>query len=191
MWTPPTTHELVGNGLGKNWSWGDQIQAARPFRITSSAIVAITTVRTLASLERPDHVRWISTPPTNAIPSVAKNAPQNETAVVADQRPGDVCREHRELALREVDHLGRLVDEDERECERSVDRAVGEARDQLSGRTAASEPEVRRAYGVVCLELGAARDCDRACLEHVGAAALQRDRRVLLDDEDSEALLRR
>src|SRR6185312_13173379 len=48
MWTPPITHDDVGNGLGKNFSSGDQIQAASPFRMTRSAIVAMTTVITNA-----------------------------------------------------------------------------------------------------------------------------------------------
>ena len=54
MCTPPITHDEVGNGLGKNWICGDQIHAASPFRITSSAIVAITTVSDAGALERPD-----------------------------------------------------------------------------------------------------------------------------------------
>ena len=46
--------------------------------------------------------------------------------MVGDQRPADVRREHRHLALGEVDHLGRLVDQDQRERERAVDRALRE-----------------------------------------------------------------
>ncbi len=76
MCTPPTTQDDVGNGLGKNCSCGDQIHAASPFRITSSAIVAITTVSTLARSSGRITVRWIRTPPTNAMPSVSKNASQ-------------------------------------------------------------------------------------------------------------------
>ena len=120
MCTPPTTQVLVGNGLGKNCSCGDQIHAASPFRITSRAIVAITTVRTLARSSGWITTRWRPTPNTNAITSVTMNAGQYESGAgaVRDQRPGDVGREHRHLALREVDHLGRLVDQHERERER-------------------------------------------------------------------------
>jgi hypothetical protein len=76
MCTPPTTHVLVGNGLGKNFSSGDQIHAASPFRITRSAIVAITTVRTLACSSGLITTRCRPTPKTNAITSVTKNAGQ-------------------------------------------------------------------------------------------------------------------
>ena len=87
MCTPPITHDEVGNGLGKNWICGDQIQAARPFRITSSAIVAITTVRTLARSSGRMTTRCSATPPTNAIPSVVKKAGQYEKPwwVISDQ----------------------------------------------------------------------------------------------------------
>ena len=74
MCTPPITHDDVGNGLGKNCSCGDQIHAASPFRITSSAIVAITAVSTLARSSGLITVCCSATPPTNAITSVAKNA---------------------------------------------------------------------------------------------------------------------
>jgi len=87
MCTPAITHDVVGNGLGKNSSCGDQIHAASPFRITSSAIVAITIVRTLALSSGRITVRWRSAPPANAIRSVAKNASQNEKpwCVISDQ----------------------------------------------------------------------------------------------------------
>ena len=74
MWTPPITHDVGDQGLGKNLISGDQIQAARPFRITSSAIVAITTVNTLARSSGRMIVRWIVNPPAKAMASVAKNA---------------------------------------------------------------------------------------------------------------------
>jgi hypothetical protein len=45
---------------------------------------------------------------------------------VVHQRPGDVRREGRHLALREVDDVGGAVDEDEREREAGVDRTGGE-----------------------------------------------------------------
>ncbi len=76
MCTPPITHDEVGKGLGKNWICGVQIQPASPFRMTSNAIVAITTVRTLARSSGRMTVRCSAMPPTNAIPSVAKNAGQ-------------------------------------------------------------------------------------------------------------------
>ena len=78
MCTPPITHDVVGKGLGKNCSCGDQIQAASPLKITSRAIVAITVVSTLARSSGRMSVRWRRTPPTNAIRSVVKNASQNE-----------------------------------------------------------------------------------------------------------------
>ena len=42
--TPPTWTVFSGNGLFRNLTSGAQIQPARPFRMISSAIVAITTV---------------------------------------------------------------------------------------------------------------------------------------------------
>ena len=63
--------------------------------------------------------------------SVADERRPVRPAVVRDQRPGDVGREHRHLALGEVDHPGRAVDQDERERERGVDRARREPRDDL------------------------------------------------------------
>ncbi len=48
---------------------------------------------------------------------------------VGDEPPGDVRREHRHLALGEVDDTGRAVDEHEGEREHGIDPAVGEAGD--------------------------------------------------------------
>ena len=76
MCTPPITHEVVGNGLWKNFSSGDQIHAASPFRITSSAIVAITTVSTLARASGLIDDGEAPTPQTNASTSVIPNAGQ-------------------------------------------------------------------------------------------------------------------
>ena len=42
--TPRTLSTLSGNGLSKNFCCGDQIQPAAPFKITSRAIVTITTI---------------------------------------------------------------------------------------------------------------------------------------------------
>jgi len=46
---------------------------------------------------------------------------------VVDQRPGDEGREHRHLALREVDDAGGAVDQDERDRERRPHSARGES----------------------------------------------------------------
>ena len=76
--TPPTSKVLFGNGLGKTFSSGPQIHAASPFRITSSAIVAITIVSGFARSIGRITTRWIATPPPNAIAIVTKNAGQYE-----------------------------------------------------------------------------------------------------------------
>ncbi len=52
-------------------------------------------------------------------------------AVIHDERPGDVGRERRHLALREVDDSGRAVNDHERECEQRVDPTRREARHDL------------------------------------------------------------
>src|SRR3954447_12403493 len=75
-WTPPITHDDVGNGLGKNSSCGDQIHAARPFRITSSAIVAITAVSTLARASGFTTTAYRPAPKKNARTSVIPKAIQ-------------------------------------------------------------------------------------------------------------------
>ncbi len=49
----------------------------------------------------------------------------------ADQREGDERREHRHLALGEVDEAHRVVDEDEREREAGEDPADRDAADDL------------------------------------------------------------
>ena len=87
IWTPPTSHESFGNGLGRIFSSGPQIQAASPFRITSSAIVAITTVSSGARSSGRITARWIPIPPKNEITSVSANAGQYEKpwCVISDQ----------------------------------------------------------------------------------------------------------
>ena len=79
---------------------------------------------------------------------------QEERQPVADvpqrQLVGDVRRRHRHLPLREVDHLGGAVDEDEREREASVDDALREAGDGLlredAARQAADDEEDARGH---------------------------------------------
>ncbi len=111
---------------------------------------------------------------------------------VVDQRPGEIGTEGRHLALREVDHARRAVDDHERERQRPVDAAGGEAADDLLPELAhpALVAEVALADGVVGAQPRArAFDGDAADLEHVGAArGGERDAGVLLDDEDGEAL---
>ena len=111
-------------------------------------------------------------------------------AVIRRQRPEDVRRERRHLALREVDDAGRPMDQDDRERERAVDPARGEPRHDLLEECQPSVAEVALADGFVsrssALEAG---DRDLADLEHVCAVrGGERDLRVLLDDEDREAL---
>jgi hypothetical protein len=50
--------------------------------------------------------------------------PQRPAAVV--EAPGDEGREHRHLALGEVDDPGRAEDQDQRQRQRAVDRPVGD-----------------------------------------------------------------
>ena len=68
---------------------------------------------------------------------------------VQHQLVGDVCREHRELALREVDDVRRAVDEDECQREAAVHRAERDALDGVLGEVlalqAADEQEDRDA----------------------------------------------
>ena len=57
-----------------------------------------------AALDRPHDVWWTATPPANDTSSVTKNAGQYGQPWFDVERPGDVRRERRHLALREVDH---------------------------------------------------------------------------------------
>jgi hypothetical protein len=88
--------------------------------------------RQLASaLERPDHdLLDRGAAEERDREREEERRPETE-AVVRDQRPRDVGREHPHLALREVDHVRRAVDQDEREREARVDRAVSEPRHDL------------------------------------------------------------
>ena len=74
---------------------------------------------------------WIPKPPTNDTSSVTANAGQYEKPWFVVSVHSDVGRERRHLALGEVDHPGGAVDQHERERERAVDAAGGEARDDL------------------------------------------------------------
>ena len=109
-----------------------QIQPIEPSTRISRPIDAITTVSCdAAPLDRPDRdeLDERSRRRTRS-PSVQRERePVGEPPV--DQLPRDVRRERRERALREVDHLGRAVDEDERDREARVDAAVREAGDRL------------------------------------------------------------
>ena len=75
--------------------------------------------------------RWIATPPTNEISERRDERRPVAPAVIGDQRPRDVRRERRHLALREVDDARRAVDDHEREREERVDAARREAGDDL------------------------------------------------------------
>ena len=120
-----------GNGLGKARTSADQIKPAAPLKMRTRPIVTITTVSIGRALDRPDH---------DALDAEAEREGEEQRrhergpvrpAVVRGQRPGDVGREHRHLALGEVDHPGRAVDQDERERERGVDRPGAEPGDDL------------------------------------------------------------
>ena len=128
---PPICQVSFGNGLGNARISADQIRPASPLKISTSPIVMITTVRTDAFATGAITTRWTPTPSAKAKTSVDGERGPVRPAVVLHQRPGDVGREHRHLALREVDHAGGAVDQHERERERAVDRPVPEPADDL------------------------------------------------------------
>jgi hypothetical protein len=74
-------------------------------------------------------IRSTATPSTNALATVIAKAPS--TARRLQQRPRDVGREHRHLALREVHQVRRLVDHDQRERDAGIDAAGREAGEDL------------------------------------------------------------
>ena len=113
------------------------------------------------------------------------------------QRPGDERREHRHLALGEVDDAGRAVDQHEREGQRRPRRRPTRGRSRSAARAASSRrraalssPRYERADGFVAraaLALSPS-SATRPDLEHVGARrGLERERRVLLDDQHGRA----
>ena len=57
-----------------------------------------------------------------------------------DHAPGEIGREHRHLALREIHQLRRLVDHHQRERHDRVDAAEGEAGSELMQRTSNQTP---------------------------------------------------
>ena len=135
------------NGAGMNF----EVRAPDPGRRApsirmKSPIVTITTAITdrCCTGRMHDAAAWRRRR-RSAIASVqeerepVREAPERELV-------GDVRRRHRHLALREVDHLGRAVDEHEREREAAVDRALREARDRLLREELAdvSEPTSRK-----------------------------------------------
>ena len=113
-------------------------------------------------------------------------------AVVRGQRPGDVGREHRHLALREVDDAGRAVDQHERERERTR-RSPPEARpattcwkkSAISTRGSSGGRPRRRAAR---RSPRTRRPC-RPRARTRCAAASSAIARVLLDDEHGQPLL--
>ena len=62
--------------------------------------------------------------------TVRKNAAQYGTPALISA-PGDVGREHRHLALREIHQVRRLVDHHQRQRDAGVDAAGGEAGEDL------------------------------------------------------------
>ena len=72
----PTWIGRVENALGKSFVSPPQIHDAVPSSTNTRPIVTTTTARTLAFSTGRMTVRSIAIPPRNAIPSVAKNAPQ-------------------------------------------------------------------------------------------------------------------
>jgi hypothetical protein len=79
---------LAENGPRKTRCSGLQIQDARPLKVTKSAIVTRITVRWEACSNGRMTTRSTAAPRTKAIPSVRKNAGQNERPwfAVSDQQ---------------------------------------------------------------------------------------------------------
>ena len=75
------------NGVSSTFSSGCQIQLARPFRITSSAIVAMTTVSSPPRWSGLITAWWIAAPPRKERTSVKRNAGQNDQPwwLISDQ----------------------------------------------------------------------------------------------------------
>jgi hypothetical protein len=192
--TPATSIGPRREGVRQAPHLGDQIQRAAPLTRKKSPSVTITTVSTGARSTGLITTRSIATPAKNEIATVARKAAQYVKAVV-DERPRDEGREHRHLALGEVDDAGRAVDQHERTA--SVAQTPPEARPITTCCASCVQSKVSsissRGTSVdrfVALQGGAvALDRDLAHLEHVRAGRrLERKRGVLLDHEHGQAL---
>src|SRR5215208_466935 len=74
--TLPIDHVPPASGDRRIFSSGCQIQLTMPFRMTSKAIVAITTVNSPARWSGRITVSWMAKPPRNETPRVNTNAGQ-------------------------------------------------------------------------------------------------------------------
>ena len=189
--TVPIDHVPPDSGDTRIFSSGCQIQLASPLRITSSAIVAITTVSSPARCERPDHAL------VDADAAEERDAEREDErrpvrpAVVRDQRPRDVGREHPHLALREVDDVRRAVDEHEREREARVDRPVSEPAMTCWMNSAISSPgsDFRTPSCSRSSALAPPSTTLPTSSRYARCESCERGVRVLLDDQHREALL--
>ena len=121
----------VGNGLSTARTSPDQINVTSPLITSSRPIVTITTRSTEPRSFGRITTWWIAEPADERERERDRERRPVRPAVVRRQRPGDVGRERRHLALGEVDDPGRAVDQHERERERAVDRRPRRARDDL------------------------------------------------------------
>ena len=128
--TPPMSNVSLGNGFSSVRCSPFQIHAAAPLSRISSPIVTVTTASASA--------RWTGRITSRSIEHAAEEREherEEERAPVRDapveQLPADEGREHRHLALREVDDPRRAVDQDEREREQRVDAAGRDPRHDL------------------------------------------------------------
>jgi hypothetical protein len=133
--TPPRWMGRVGNALGNALISGDQIHPLEQDQQPDRHDHDRDDTCALDGLDRDA----VDEDPTDE----CHRERQEERTPVADaplhQLPRDVRREHRHLSLREVDDVGRAVDENERERETAEDAAAREPRDRLLGELVADE----------------------------------------------------
>ena len=129
-WLPRNGEEP--NGVGNCLMVKSQIRPATLLMIANSAMKPATLVRIGAFASGLNSSRSMTMPPTNE-----KDQRQHERAPIGHaplhQLPGDEGREHRHFALGEIEMVDRLVDHHHGERHAGVDRAGGDAGQDLVG----------------------------------------------------------
>ena len=115
-----------GNGCGLT----PKIHFSAAWNTVDSPIVTMITEMIGSPIIGRRITTWIAMPKTNMNTSVSGMPTQNGTLIFGEQRPAHPGADQQQFALREVDDLGRLVDQHERHRDHAIERADHEAVDQ-------------------------------------------------------------
>ena len=127
---PRPNSGAVPNGVGNGLMVKSQMKPARLLRIANSAMKTTTWLSTGASWIGLKTTRSIAAPATKEIAIVMQEGGPVGHAP-CEELPGDEGREHRHLALREIEVVDRLVDHHDGKRHAGVDAAGREPRQDL------------------------------------------------------------